>query len=77
MIARSANQALLLWSFALFRGVTLIAHDVHSGKPGFTHLGDWAFLDDLLVPPLHRAVAREQRAAVAVLIAQQLHFQVP
>lgn len=40
------------------------------------HLCDRAFLDDFLVAPLHRAVPREQGGTVAVLVTQQLHFQV-
>ena len=34
-------------------------------------------LDDLLMPPLHRAIALEEMHQVAVLVAQQLHFDVP
>ena len=34
-------------------------------------------LDDLLMPPLHRAIALEQMDEVAVLVAEQLHFDVP
>ena len=34
-------------------------------------------LDHLLMPPLHRAIALEQVHQVAVLVAQQLHFDVP
>ncbi len=34
-------------------------------------------LDDLLVPPLDRAVALEEVDEVAVLVAEQLHLDVP
>ena len=34
------------------------------------------FLDELLVAPLHRAVALEQMDQVAVIVAQQLHLDV-
>ena len=34
-------------------------------------------LNDLLVPPLHRAVAPEQTDRLAVLVRQHLHLQVP
>ena len=34
-------------------------------------------LDHLLMPPLHRAIALEQVHQVAVLVAEQLHFDVP
>ena len=40
------------------------------------YLGDWALLDNLLVTPLDRTVSGEEGAAVAILIAEQLDFQV-
>lgn len=39
--------------------------------------GGWGLLDDLLVAPLHGAVAAEERDGVAVLVCQDLHLQVP
>ena len=33
--------------------------------------------DDLLMPPLHRAVPLEQMDKIAVLVAEKLHFDVP
>ena len=39
--------------------------------------GRWAFLDQLLVPPLRRAVAFPQVDDIAVLVAQNLDLDVP
>ncbi len=36
-----------------------------------------AFLDQLLVPPLHAAIALPQMHDVAVMIGQHLHLDVP
>ena len=36
-----------------------------------------AFFDQLLVPPLHAAIALPQMHDVAVMIGQHLHFDVP
>mmetsp|Transcript_5630 Transcript_5630/g.20268 ORF Transcript_5630/g.20268 Transcript_5630/m.20268 type:complete len:528 (+) Transcript_5630:389-1972(+) len=38
--------------------------------------GDWPLLDDLLVPPLHAAVAAVHRADVAMDVSQQLDLEV-
>ena len=45
----------------------------HAGRRG----QHWPLLDDLLVPPLHGAVPPRQGDGGAVLVRQQLHFQVP
>ena len=45
-----------------------------SGRVEVRRRGD---LDDLLMPALHRAIALEQMDEVAVLVAEQLHFDVP
>jgi hypothetical protein len=38
--------------------------------------GHWGFFDDLLMTTLDRAITPEQRYRVAILIGQQLNFQV-
>src|ERR1700742_272321 len=37
----------------------------------------WGLLDHLLMPPLQRAFALEQRQQIAVAVADDLHFDVP
>ena len=42
---------------------------------GKLDLSDRALFNDFLVTPLHRAVAGEEGGDIAVLVAEQLHFQ--
>ena len=60
-------------------GCLIEPHGRLAHRPAHVRQAVWggAFLDQLLMPPLHRAVALPEMHDVAVMVGDDLHFDVP